>query len=394
MATLLSVENLSVDFRVGGSWLPAVSGVSFQVERGEILALVGESGCGKSVTCLSLARLVAEPAGRYVSGKVNLAFKDGIVDVLALPPRRLREVRGSGIAYIFQEPSVSLNPVFRVGDQIAEAVVAHRPEVLDVDAEVAGLLQKVGIPEPVKRARCYPHELSGGMAQRVMIAMALACHPRTVGGGRADDGPGRDHPGADTGSAAGPSRPARYGDHHRDAQFWHRGGAGRQGGCDVRRADRGGGFRRRACAKPPFTRIRRPCWRRFQNLGGRPSRLPRSQARFRRPGIIRKAVASSAAAPSRRHSTARGGVCAGMSCPNGAKWPQGANVAAITSPRRRQHESHQRRFACDTDCLNAHEFEKQYATCILCGQAYFLNALRFTNKSKQHSCYADRDMKK
>lgn len=179
--SLLEVRNLSVDFKVDGRWLPAVSDVSFCVGRGEIVALVGESGCGKSVTCLSLARLVAEPSGRYSADSgVLLEFGGRTLDVLRLPSRELRAVRGAGIAYIFQEPFVSLNPVFKVGDQIAEAVVLHRPEVTDVDAEVVEALRRVGIPDPVRRAQQYPHEMSGGMAQRVMAAIALASRPELL----------------------------------------------------------------------------------------------------------------------------------------------------------------------------------------------------------------------
>jgi len=177
---LLEVRNLSVDFKVDGRWLPAVSDVSFAVGRGEIVALVGESGCGKSVTCLSLARLVPEPAGRYAAGSVLLEFGGRTLDTLRLPPRELRAVRGAGIAYIFQEPFVSLNPVFKVGDQIAEAVALHRPDVADVDAEVVEALRRVGIPDPARRAGQYPHEMSGGMAQRVMAAIALASRPELL----------------------------------------------------------------------------------------------------------------------------------------------------------------------------------------------------------------------
>lgn len=174
---LLEVKNLNVSFQSDGKLLPAVSDVSFSVREGEILALVGESGCGKSITCMSLAKLLPE-AARILSGEVNLRLPSGeTVDVLRLQGRVLRKIRGGGIAYIFQEPSVSLNPVFRVGEQIAEALELHRPEVADPWAESIELLKKVGIPDPVNRVRLYPHEMSGGMQQRVMIAMAVASHP-------------------------------------------------------------------------------------------------------------------------------------------------------------------------------------------------------------------------
>jgi oligopeptide/dipeptide ABC transporter ATP-binding protein len=176
---LAEIQDLSIDFVIDGQSLPAVSGVSFQVERGEILALVGESGCGKSATCLALARLLPEPPARYSSG--DIVFHDdqgGTQEVLRLGRRELRRFRRRRLAYIFQEPSVSLNPVLRVGDQIGEAV-ALRHDGGDPDAETLSLLAQVGIPDPARR-RCYPHELSGGMQQRVMIAMALASHPQLL----------------------------------------------------------------------------------------------------------------------------------------------------------------------------------------------------------------------
>ncbi len=173
---LLEVKDLSIDFQMGGKRLPAVSGVSFDVEKGEVLALVGESGCGKSVTCLSLARLVPSPPAIYAGGSIRFFGEKGGLDVLGLPQKGLREFRRHCIAYIFQEPSVSLNPVFRIGDQIAESICL-RGGATDVRAEVVSLLAQVGIPEPEQKISAYPHELSGGMQQRVMIAMALASNP-------------------------------------------------------------------------------------------------------------------------------------------------------------------------------------------------------------------------
>lgn len=172
--SLLEVKNLSIDFQVEGKWLPAVDDLSFQVNQGEILAIVGESGCGKSVTCMSLARLLPEPPARYSSGEIALHDKP----VLSLNKKDLRELRRHNISYIFQEPSVSLNPVYRVGDQIAEAILLrHDAKEADVNGEIIQLLDQVGIPEPESRMQCYPHELSGGMQQRIMIAMALAGKP-------------------------------------------------------------------------------------------------------------------------------------------------------------------------------------------------------------------------
>lgn len=178
---IIEIDNLSIEFKVDGKWLPAVNNVSMSVEKGEILALVGESGCGKSVTCMSLARLLPEPPARYVSGHISI--NDGDIsrkNILSMEKSELRKIRGGKIAYIFQEPSVSLNPVFRVGSQIAEAILLHRTDVKDVNAEVISLLRQVGIPEPESRVKCYPHEMSGGMQQRVMIAMALASKPELL----------------------------------------------------------------------------------------------------------------------------------------------------------------------------------------------------------------------
>ena len=175
---VLEVNNLTIEFKSERVFLPAVTDVSFHLGKGEILALVGESGCGKSISCMSLARLLPTPPARIPRGEVLLTRRDGTTeDVMKLSPRQLRKIRGGEIAYIFQEPSVSLNPVFRVGAQIAEAIELHRPDVADVGAEVVELLRQVGIPGPEERARLYPHEMSGGMQQRVMIAMALASRP-------------------------------------------------------------------------------------------------------------------------------------------------------------------------------------------------------------------------
>lgn len=173
---LLQVNHLSVEFQTDGLSQPAVSGISFHLDRGEILALVGESGCGKSISCLALARLLP-PRAEIVSGTIELETAEGKKDILSLSPKELRKIRGGEIAYIFQEPSVCLNPVFRVGDQIAEAVELHCPDIESPQDEAVSLLRQAGIPEPETRVRLYPHELSGGMQQRVMIAMALASRP-------------------------------------------------------------------------------------------------------------------------------------------------------------------------------------------------------------------------
>ena len=178
MSSLLEVRDLRVSFpdRATGVVHP-VDGVSFELARGETLALVGESGCGKSLSALALLRLVPPPGRIESSSAVVL---DG-TDVLSLEDKALRKVRGRRIAMIFQDPMTSLNPVFTVGAQITEVIHAH----FDVPAReardsAAALLQEVGIPDPVARLRSYPHQLSGGMRQRVMIAIALAGKPEIL----------------------------------------------------------------------------------------------------------------------------------------------------------------------------------------------------------------------
>ena len=172
---LLRVRDLSIAFETEYGKTDAVKNVSFDVARGETLAIVGESGSGKSVTALSLTRLLPEPPARFSSGEI--LWKGD--NVLAMDARRLREIRGGEIAYIFQEPSTSLNPVFTIRNQIAEAIKLHRPDVKsrDIDTEIVKWLNLVGIVHPEQRMWDYPHQLSGGMQQRAMIAMALSCQP-------------------------------------------------------------------------------------------------------------------------------------------------------------------------------------------------------------------------
>src|SRR5881296_1861737 len=173
---LLDVRDLRTSFFLEGGEARAVDGVSFALDAGRVLGLVGESGCGKSVTALSLMRLVPPP-GRIVGGQVWLEGRDH----LALPEREMRAVRGEGMAMIFQEPMTSLNPVFTVGSQIAEAIRLHRRVSRRAAwARAVELLDEVGIPDPVRRAREYPHRLSGGMCQRVMIAIAISCEPHVL----------------------------------------------------------------------------------------------------------------------------------------------------------------------------------------------------------------------
>src|SRR4030088_2064890 len=177
MSALLEVKDLGTWFYTRQGIVKAVDNVDFQVAAGETLAIVGESGCGKSMTALSLMRLIPDPPGRIVSGTVKLGGRE----LLTLGEEEMRRVRGNEISMIFQEPMTSLNPVMTIGKQIAEALILHR----DMDRKAAlrravEMLDLVRIPEPVQRAKEYPHQLSGGMRQRAMIAMALACNPKVL----------------------------------------------------------------------------------------------------------------------------------------------------------------------------------------------------------------------
>ena len=174
--SLLELHKLSIRFKTEGGSVDAVRNVSFSIPQGGSLAIVGESGSGKSVTALSLTKLLPSPPAEYVGGDILFEGES----VLKMNSSRLRSIRGGGIAYVFQEPSTSLNPVYSVRSQIAEAIRLHRPEVKDVDAEIIKWLDAVGIVNPEKRLRDYPHQFSGGMQQRVMIAMALACKPKLL----------------------------------------------------------------------------------------------------------------------------------------------------------------------------------------------------------------------
>jgi len=172
---LLEIKNLKLDFLSGGASLRAIDDVSLSLDAGETVCLVGESGCGKSVTALSIARLLPSPPAHYAGGEILL---DG-QDVLKMSKAQLRNIRGGVVSYVFQEPGASLNPVLRVGNQIREMLKLHRPKEA-TDAEVIRLLKLVGIPAPNSRLKDYPFQMSGGMQQRVMIAMALASQPKLL----------------------------------------------------------------------------------------------------------------------------------------------------------------------------------------------------------------------
>jgi len=174
---LLQIQDLNTYFETDEGLVKAVNGIDFNIGRGETLGLVGESGCGKSVSALSIMRLIPQPPGRIVKGRI---FFDGH-DLVKLTEAEMRRIRGNAISMIFQEPMTSLNPVHRVGAQIAEAIKLHQnTDQAEARRRAVEMLAKVGIPDPQRRAREYPFQLSGGMRQRVMIAIALSCNPKLI----------------------------------------------------------------------------------------------------------------------------------------------------------------------------------------------------------------------
>jgi len=170
---LLQIENLSLGFQTEGGLLRAVEGLSLSVEEGQIVSLVGESGCGKSITALSIARLI--PSVQYLGGRILLAGRD----TLTLSRRELRQIRGKVVSYIFQDPALALNPTLTIGAQILEVLLLHQPKAATRESCITAL-EQVGIPSPELRIDEYPHQLSGGMKQRALIAMALASRPRLL----------------------------------------------------------------------------------------------------------------------------------------------------------------------------------------------------------------------
>jgi oligopeptide/dipeptide ABC transporter ATP-binding protein len=177
MKPILKIKNLKVHFDTDDGLVKAVDGVDLEVEKGKTLALVGESGCGKSVTCMSVLGLIPSPPGKIAGGEILYKGKN----LLELSENEMEAVRGNDISMIFQEPMTSLNPVFTVGDQIKEAIMLHQKQGPDEAGALAvEILDKVGIPSPDIRFNDYPHQMSGGMKQRVMIAMALSCNPEVL----------------------------------------------------------------------------------------------------------------------------------------------------------------------------------------------------------------------
>ena len=177
MATLLEVKNLRTYFYTYEGVVKAVDGISYEVEEGETLAIVGESGCGKSVGALSLMRLIPDPPGKIMDGEILFDGRD----VLKVDPDDMREIRGGQMSMVFQEPMTSLNPVLTVERQLSETLQLHKNmSKSEANKEAVNLLERVGIPDPESRVKQYPHQFSGGMRQRVMIAMALSCNPKLI----------------------------------------------------------------------------------------------------------------------------------------------------------------------------------------------------------------------
>ncbi|MBX9737185.1 MAG: ABC transporter ATP-binding protein [Phycisphaerales bacterium] len=179
---LIQVKDLAVSFdNRDGPRIQAVDGVRMSIYPRQTLAVVGESGCGKSVTAMSTLHLVPRPPGRFDRGQIMFQTDRGLRDLVTMPEKEIREIRGNEIAMIFQEPMTSLNPVYTIGDQIVEAILLHqRVGVEEAESIAIGSMRDVGIPSPETRLRAYPHQFSGGMRQRVMIAMALACQPKLL----------------------------------------------------------------------------------------------------------------------------------------------------------------------------------------------------------------------
>ena len=177
MATLLEIENLKTQFFTSAGTVKAVDGISYTVDEGETVALVGESGCGKSVSALSILRLIPWPPGKIVDGHIGFDGKD----MLALNGEEIRDIRGKDISMVFQEPMTSLNPVLSINEQLSETLITHFT-ISEIEARNKSLelLEMVGISDPERRLNQYPHHLSGGMRQRVMIAMALSCEPKLI----------------------------------------------------------------------------------------------------------------------------------------------------------------------------------------------------------------------
>jgi oligopeptide/dipeptide ABC transporter ATP-binding protein len=175
MSDILTIQDLHVDFNVGNNKIPIIRGIDLSIEKGKILSLVGESGCGKTMTAMSILQLLP-PIAKIKSGKILFNNQN----LLDLTEKEMQKIRGKEISLIFQEPGLALNPVYTIGNQIGEVLKIHRKEITDIKEETIKLLNLVKIPNPENKIRAYPHQLSGGMQQRALIAMAIACNPKLL----------------------------------------------------------------------------------------------------------------------------------------------------------------------------------------------------------------------
>ena len=314
---LLEVRDLSVSFRTEEGVVRAVDGLSFSLGQGEVLGIVGESGSGKTVSMLSVMRLIRDP-NAIVEGQVLHRGRD----LIALSQREMQSVRGAEIAMIFQDPMTALTPVYRVGWQIAEQLRAHeRLSARAARVRTVELLREVGIPNASRRAEDYPHQFSGGMRQRVMIAMALSCNPVAADRRRADDRARRDDPGADPRADEAPPARPRLLDRAHHARHGRRRRARRPRGRDVRRQRGRGGLEADVFRDPqhPYTwgllgsmpRIDRPRPRRLAAIPGTPPSLlaPPEGCRFAPRCVHRFELCSTRPALAERVAPGRKDAC-------------------------------------------------------------------------------------
>ena len=265
---LLEVNDLRTHFFTREGVVRAVDGISFAIEKGKTLGIVGESGCGKSVTALSIMGLIPKPPAKIVSGEVLFGGRD----LTKLSERQLEDVRGREIAMIFQDPMTSLNPTLTIGTQITETIRRHYdvPQA-QANKKAIELLEEVRIPRASERLKDYPHRFSGGMRQRVMIAIALSCDPNAADRGRADDRARRDRAGVRARPARRPSLRARDGDDHHHARHGRRRRGGGRHRRDVRRPDRRAGDRPSTSSTTRSIRTPRRCSARCRSSRARGS---------------------------------------------------------------------------------------------------------------------------
>ena len=273
--SLLEIKNLMTHFHLQEGIVRAVDGVSFDVRRGQTLGIIGESGCGKSVTAHSILRLVPSPPGNIVNGEILLyrgenGENGGLVDLAQLDPRgaEIRAIRGAEISMVFQEPMTSFGPMHTIGNQIIESILLHQEGVNKTDAHELAIenLRRVGIPRAPQIVDSFPHQLSGGMRQRAMIAMALSCSPRLLIADEPTTAVGCNDSGSDLGADEGLAGGVWHGRHLHHAQFGRDRRSRRCSGRDVFGPHRRAGGRKRAFPTTRNILTRRGCWIRFPTL--------------------------------------------------------------------------------------------------------------------------------